>query len=532
MLFLRVGNPPEMRLFLLSAGTTIASRPTSSPRMTLPPNTPPPEEMRVKPCLAVDLDGTLTPCDTLWESLVAVAQAKPSRLPRILLGLAGGVAKFKENLAVESAGIFSPSRLPWSEEVLGVIASAKSEGREIILVTGADREMAERVAAHLGVFDQVMGSDGKVNLVGGEKSLALVKICGPGGFDYIGNDRVDLPVWSSCGVPMSVGGGGAAGLRRQASRRGVDLRLLGPVTSRTRTWFRALRVGQWAKNLLVFAPMLAAHNFLDLGKWAAGAVCAACFCLCASGAYLLNDILDREHDRSHPHKRIRPIAAGELQLPVAMCASVLLPCAGLALSWSLGALPGLAFYYFLTVLYSLRLRGIVIIDILTLACLYCLRIFVGGQVTAVPVSMWMAAFGGVLFVSLAAAKRYAELWNLRTCPLSYPPTPKSGPGPRGRGYGQGDMDLLKIIGVSTACMAPLILILYLLDEKSKILYNRPDMLMIASALIFAWAGTLWRDTLSGLLREEDPMRHLLSSPRSLCLLALFVAVVLLATGGV
>ncbi len=278
--------------------------------------------------------------------------------------------------------------------------------------------------------------------------------------------------------------------------------------------------------------MLAAHNFTDLEKWAAALTALVCFWLCSAGAYFFNDILDRNHDRSHSSKKNRSVAAGAVSIPAALGVSIVLPVVGLATAWLAGIFPGIMTYYASTLLYSIYLKRLVVIDIVVLACLYCLRVFVGGESTNDPVSVWMAAFGGFLFISLAASKRYAELDNLRD-PLKtsegawaenshHPAAP-------GRGYTLRDMALVLNIGVSAACITPLILVLYLLDEKSGILYARPDLLMAASVLIFTWLATLWRDATTGLLCGEDPIRYSLSNPRSLFLLVLFGLAVTLAT---
>lgn len=480
------------------------------------------------PCLAVDLDGTLTPCDTMWEAFGQVVCETPARIPQILMSLKKGPAGFKRALVSQSGKLFDPSNLPWSSEVLSTIDSAKKEGREVILATGADQMIADKVGLCLGLFDKVVGSDGKTNLVGEAKRAALQEICGDRGFEYIGNDTNDLPVWSGASKAVAVRGAKGDALDREMRKRSAKLHFLSHPRSRLTIWLRAARVEQWLKNLLVFAPMLAAHNFFDIEKWASGAMAMACFCLCASGAYLLNDMVDRWHDRSHPRKKYRPVASGELGLPAALLASAILPLAGLIGAWSLGVLTGVLTYYILTLLYSLWFRQLVIIDIIVLACLYCLRIFVGGEATDDPVSTWMASFAGFLFVSMAAAKRYAELhgWQKKRDPQSAETleTPVGG-----RGYREGDIDLVRTIGVSTACIAPLILNLYILDKGASVLYSRPEILMTGSVLIFVWLGTLWRDTIAGLLQDEDPLRYSLSSPRSLVVLALFGCAVLLST---
>uniref|UniRef100_UPI0016614346 UbiA family prenyltransferase n=1 Tax=Stenotrophomonas maltophilia TaxID=40324 RepID=UPI0016614346 len=228
------------------------------------------------------------------------------------------------------------------------------------------------------------------------------------GFDYAGNGTVDLAVWARAAGAWVVNNGSAlAGAAAQCTR------VLGhwPAPSRPQAWLKALRPHQWLKNLLVFVPLLTAHRFLEAPAVADALLAFAAFSLCASGVYVLNDLLDLDADRRHPRKRHRPFAAGRLPLLHGLVAGPLLTLCGLAVALSCGPAFAavLAGYYVLTVAYSLRLKRIVMLDVVLLASLYTLRIIGGTVAIGAELSFWLLAFSMFIFLSLALLKRYTEL---------------------------------------------------------------------------------------------------------------------------
>jgi 4-hydroxybenzoate polyprenyltransferase len=264
-----------------------------------------------------------------------------------------------------------------------------------------------------------------------------------------------------------------------------------------RTWLRALRLHQWLKNLLVFIPLLASHRLLQADALIASGCGFLAFGLCASGVYLLNDLLDLPSDRLHPRKRLRPFAAGTLSLLKGALLAPLLAVAGLALAW--WAEPRfalvLAAYYGLTLAYSLRLKRVVMLDVIVLAALYTVRIIGGTVVIAAALSFWLLAFSMFIFLSLALLKRHTELSAM----LAAGRTDAAG-----RGYAVEDLPLLQSLGASSGYMAVLVLALYINSAESIALYGRPQVLWLLCPLILYWVSRAWVIAHRGAM-DDDPV---------------------------
>lgn len=483
--------------------------------------TPPPLAGADATPLVVDLDGTLLRSDLLVESALAYVRARPLGLLAPLAWLAAGKARLKRRLAQATA--LDVTTLPYDPRVLALIAGARAAGRRTVLATASDRLLAERVAAHLGVFDEVLASDGELNLSAGRKRDSLLRRYGQGGFDYAGNSGDDLPVWAAARHAYVVGAG--AGVRRRAAAHGNVAAVL-PAPSppqRLRAALRAMRMHQWSKNVLVFLPLLAAHVAHQPGRALAAVLAFICFSLCASSVYLLNDLLDLADDRHHPAKRLRPFASGALA-----------PLAGLALApLLLGAAFGLALwllpwrfsavllaYYALTLGYSLHLKRVMALDAITLAGLYTLRLIAGAAAFVVPLTFWMLAFSMFIFLSLALVKRYAELRE----PRDRGDTTQA----RGRGYFPGDLEMLAALGAASGYLAVLVLALYTQDKATVALYRQPQLIWLACPLLLLWITRAWMLTHRGLM-HDDPVVFALKDRTSLVVGALFALIFWAAT---
>jgi 4-hydroxybenzoate polyprenyltransferase len=252
-----------------------------------------------------------------------------------------------------------------------------------------------------------------------------------------------------------------------------------------RTLAATLRVHQWAKNALVFLPMLMGHRFRDAGAWAAAGVAFVCFCLIASGTYVVNDLLDLSADREHPVKRNRPLASGRVPVRSAMliasaCYAVGLVLAGLLLPASFTLC--LIGYVALTTLYSTVLKRKLMLDVLALASLYTMRLLAGGVATHVELSFWLLAFSMFLFLNLAFVKRYAELAMSQAA---------GGSGSFGRGYRVEDLDLIRSLGPASGYIAVMVFALYLNSPDVLKLYPRPVLLWGICPLLLYWVSRLW-----------------------------------------
>ena len=422
--------------------------------------------------MVTDLDGSLCRTDTLHEAFLALFAQRPMALVSILGALGRGRAAFKHELA--KIHVVPGADLPLNMQVIDHLRAVRAEGRRVVLVTAADQLQADAVAEATGLFDEVYGSDGKRNLKGAVKAAFLIDRFGERGFDYIGDSDADLPVWAQARQALTVAA--APALCRAAERTNADIKHLAPPIPKVPAMLRALRPHQWSKNLLLFLPLLAAHDISHLGAVFLGFLA---FCLTASAVYVINDLLDLSVDRNHPRKSRRPFAAGDLTASrgVAMAAGLLLASLTLALlSGSLAFVGTLAVYLAATFLYSLWLKRKLLVDVLTLAGLYTIRIVAGGAVVGLSLSPWLLGFSMFLFLGLAAVKRQAELRNqLQTSRES-----------SGRAYEVDDLPLLVALALSSGMAAVLVLALYIASDDVQPLYSSPEMLWLLCPIVLYW----------------------------------------------
>ena len=177
----------------------------------------------------------------------------------------------------------------------------------------------------------------------------------------------------------------------------------------------ALRPWQWAKNLFVLAPLVFAHRLTDTVALGRGVLAFAAFCAAASAVYLLNDVVDRDEDRRHPVKRQRPVASGAVGTPAAVGAALVLVGLAALVASRIGAgfAGWLAAYLALNLAYSWRLKQVVILDVMTIAMGFVVRVLAGAEAAQVPVSSWLLLCTTFLSLFLAFSKRRHELGLLQ-----------------------------------------------------------------------------------------------------------------------
>ena len=471
--------------------------------------------------LCVDLDGTLVRSDTLVDSLLVLARTHPAGLFALPGRLLHGKAAFKA--FVTSRVSLDVAHLPYNRTLLQFLHEERARGRALYLVTGADVRLAERVAAHLGIFAGVLASDGQVNLTGTRK-LDRVRSQFSGDYGYIGNDTPDLPVLAHAAEIMVANP--SLSLRLRMRLRGIrPARTFdegaGSPWSMLWSGLRAMRVHQWAKNLLIFLPLLLAHPHADIASRLLSALLAFfCFGLTASSAYIINDLFDIEADRHHPQKFLRPFAAGDLPPIAGVCmVAVFLFLAFLGARLLPMAFSGWLLLYLATTLaYSWFLKRIALVDVLVLSGLYTLRLFAGSAATESHISHWLAGFSVFLFFSLAIVKRFAELQNLRTSGL--PPR-------NGRGYLVADTDQLRSFGTSSAFAAVMVFAIYISSSDVVALYRRAQLLWLIMPLMILWLCRIWLLASRGEL-DEDPFVFALTDPMSLAIGIAVAAITVLA----
>jgi 4-hydroxybenzoate polyprenyltransferase len=359
----------------------------------------------------------------------------------------------------------APATLSFRADVVARLQQERQLGRSMILLYAGEARHAEAVAEHLGLFDGVLPAD----------------MAPPG---------VTHPVPSAPSAASS------------------SLHAL----------LHAARPHQWAKNLLIFLPLLAAHSYTEWTNIAATVLAFIVFSLAASAVYLLNDLIDVAADRQHHRKRNRPIASGRLGLAQAWLAWPLLLAAAFALSalglhWTFQLV--LAAYVFQTLVYSLRLKQTPMVDVLLLACLYTLRIIAGAAAIRVPLSFWMLSFSMFFFLSLAFIKRFNELHTARAN--------QSSAKLRGRGYAPGDIELVSMMGIVSGYLSVLVLAFYIQDARTAQLYRHPEVIWLVCPLLLFWISRAWMIANRGWM-HDDPIVFALKDRVSLVLCCFLAAI--------
>ncbi|MGB8816988.1 MAG: UbiA family prenyltransferase [Rhizobiaceae bacterium] len=450
--------------------------------------------------LAVDLDGTVIATDLFWEAFVRAFMSNPLVLFIMPFWLMKGRAFAKERLAARVA--IDPAKLPYRSEFLDFLRAQKAAGRTLILATGSHRTYAEAVAAHLGLFDAVMATQGKSNLTAERKRDALVAAYGDGGFDYAGNSKSDLAVFDAASNAVVVAPDRAA----LAYQREHGSMLFEGKPQTLKTVFKLLRVHQWAKNILVAVPAVLANDLMNLTTVIEVLRAFAAFSLLASAIYIINDLSDLDADRAHKTKRNRPLAAGTVSISSGLLITTALIAASAAISLWLPLFFQLVLggYALLTTAYTAALKRMLLIDVLALAGLYTIRVIAGAAATQIDVSFWLLAFSVFFFLSLALVKRYVELDA-----TSETGTQKI----TGRGYRVVDRQVLAEAGIAATFSSVLVLALYIDSDQVKLLYERPYLIWLLCPIVLYLSLRIWVLARRGEM-HEDPVVFILSDWRS------------------
>jgi 4-hydroxybenzoate polyprenyltransferase/phosphoserine phosphatase len=465
--------------------------------------------------LVVDLDGTLVASDLLIETAFSELGRRPQAILEMLAALPRGKAALKHRLA--SPADFDPSTLPYDREVLAVVHRARGEGRPVYLASASNRRLVGKVADYLGLFDGWFASDETANLAGAAKARQLVDAFGERGFDYIGNDGADLPVWDKAARAIAIRAPGR--VRRRLTASATDVDHLPCERPTWHTWARLLRVHQYAKNALVLVPLFTSHLF-TVATVVQALVALIAFSLCASSVYIVNDLVDLQDDRAHRSKRSRPLACGAIPLAHGLLAAPLLFLGAvmLASSVSLSFLGVLFGYFALTTAYSFVLKRMMLVDVITLAGLYSIRVFGGAVAIEVALSKWLLAFCIMIFMSLALIKRYVELAARKDASL---------PDPTSRDYRTSDLDMVAALAAAAGFNAITVFALYISSDSVNALYSRPELLWLVGPLLLYWVARALM-LASRRLMDDDPVVFALKDRVSLVTIGLAGAIVLAA----
>lgn len=470
--------------------------------------------------IVVDLDGTLTLTDTLHESALCLLRDNPVSILALPFWLLAGKAALKAKVADHVD--LDVTTLPYNTAVIDWLKEERAAGKRIVLCTATDKRVAQAIADHLGLFNEVIASDGTANNAGTNKRAALDAKYGVKNYDYAGNSVADVAVWAGARQAIVVNASDA--IAKQAAQVATVSKVFPSQAVTLSHWLKTLRVHQWLKNLLLFVPLLAAHQTGNISSLSRLILAFVSFSLCASTVYITNDLLDLESDRKHPQNRHRPFASAAVPIKVGV---VLVPLFAIA-SLAAGVMVGTAFkvwlsaYFLLACAYSLWLKRLALIDCLTLAALYTLRLIAGAVAVAITLSFWLLAFSVFIFLSLAFVKRYAELRVQAGAGNSHA---------YGRGYVVTDAPLLQTLGITAGFAAVIVLALYLHSEAVVILYAQPQLIWFAVPLMLFWVSWVWLKAHRGEM-HDDPTIFAINDKSSLAVLALIAITFLLAARGI
>lgn len=460
--------------------------------------------------LAVDIDSTLHSGGLLMEGVLQFVANRGTGIFALPFWLLAGRAAFKRKIA--QAAPVAVELLAFNPSVMAEIAVAKASGREIWLASAADESAVAAVAKEVGATGW-FSSDGHTNLAGQAKVDALVGRFGRGGFDYIGNAKRDLPVWRQARHALGVGL--SPGLAQKVRALNATARMLPGPKGGFRDHLRALRPHQWMKNVLVFVPFIAAHQF-EAAPYATAAGAFVALSACASGAYLLNDLLDLPHDRQCTVRNCRPLAAGQVAPLRLIYMALGLIAAGLALAFSLSDLLGgcALSYLLLSLAYSLWLKRMLLMDVITLSVLYGMRVIAGAAAAAVVPSPWLLAFSLFFFLSLASVKRQGELSVLRAA---------GGSLLAGRAYRTADLAGMTALAMASGAASIVVIAFYIQSPAVGMRYGFPGFLWLFCPVLVYWLGRMILIANRGKI-EVDPVMFVMRDRASWVVLGVSIGI--------
>lgn len=455
--------------------------------------------------IVVDLDKTLVLTDTLYETAAIALFHKPTGLISAISQLPHGRRALKASLAKQVS--VDDLLFPWREDLVVWLREKAAEGHQIHLCSAADQSIVNVLASRIGIFTSAIGSV-NVNLKGDAKATYL-KQRFPNGFVYAGDHKADLPIWKEADAIVLAGA--TPEIERKVNQLGKPiLKKFHNPTLGFKGFLKALRVHHWTKNLLLFLPLVLAHEWNNLSLILETLLAFACLLAVTSATYLLNDIADISTDRQHWSKRHRAIASGRLSVRRAFLMAGLLLLSGLCCAALLATqfLVALVAYLVLTLVYSLGLKKVPLLDTLVIGVLFTTRLIMGAALLDHPKPAWLLAFAVFFFFSLATAKRHTEIVRAS---LNGASSLKS------RGYEIEDGPLTLALGIGAAMASLVVLIIFVLQEMLPAnTYNRPEFLAAMPLLLAIWLGRIWLFSHRGRM-NDDPVSFAIRDRPSLAL---------------
>lgn len=461
--------------------------------------------------LAVDLDGTLINTDILYESFLSSLSRDWKTIFILFLALFKGKPFLKKKLLQKSD--IDVTLLPYNDEVIEYIKNKRSKDFKVVLVTASHQIFADKVSKHLNLFDYTFGTNNQTNLKGKAKAKFLIDKFGKN-FFYIGNSKSDFEIWKISKKAISFNL--SYSLRKKLENINSNYKHLNFSKIDFFSFLKAMRPQQWIKNILLFLPIIASHQY-DNNFILKTIVAFIAFCLMSSSVYLVNDLLDLSEDRKHKHKKNRPFASGAISILSGSLLMLFLLFISLVISASLGLkfLCIIFIYFSIASAYSLFLKQIIVLDMCVLAILYTIRVLAGGFATNIEVSTWLIALSIFIFFSLASIKRQTEIIATNSI---------KGKINLRRGYIKEDLPLITIMGISSGYVSILVMALYIDSIKVESLYSTPNFLWGVCFILLFWISRLAIITHRGLM-HHDPVAFAVKDKVSfICLICILLLV--------
>jgi 4-hydroxybenzoate polyprenyltransferase len=468
------------------------------PRQTFQEVLPAAQSVAAAQPLIIDVDTAVARTQLLIESIIAYVKPEPTRLLQVLGWLAGGTANVERQLL--QADNLELYDVPLHADLAAYAAAAVKEGLKVYLSTSAPWPLLERVAARVPYISGV--------IVGkkGDRGQALAERF-PQGFDCAAGGNGDPDLWRHAQHALLLSSAQTTPLPPVAAR------FLAP--SEPKALLKSMRLHQWAKNVIVFVPLVLGGQLGDLHALSHTLLAFLALGLVASATYILNDLWDLPDDRKHWSKRHRPLASRRLAASTALIAAPLLILPGLLIGALLSpnVLAMLLVYVGITLAYSFGLKRIPFVDGLVLATLFTVRLGLGAAAAEVPPSPWLFVFSMFLFASLSYAKRNTEIARVierKDVIVS------------GRGYHTVDGPLVLAVGIASGIGAVMIMVLYIVEEAFRqSFYGSTQLLWGFPPLVFLFLMRIWTISARGGM-NDDPVAFAIKDPPCLALLFLLI----------
>jgi len=461
--------------------------------------------------LVLDVDGTLIRNDLTHELVLKAMCMHPHRIFKcISLGLSSK-SQMKTFLIGLVGKHIDAENLPYIDAVVDRAQHAHANGQEVVLCSGSHEDFITQIADQFPWISDSHSTTPDYNMTS-ENKMQFLQDRYPDGFDYFGNSSQDLAVWPAARKGYAIAPPSATSAIK--CKGGEPVEIIELRSSPAKAILKSMRLHQWAKNLLIFlVPILALSKsvYADIPNLILGFLAMG---FLASGTYIFNDLLDIENDRKHSTKKARPFASGRLSIPIGICVmiAITLTAIGITLTLPLGFSQVLFVYFSITVLYSIALKRVPILDVMILAFLFLVRVVAGAKIIEASLSPWLVSFIVTFFLSLALVKRYTELVKMNEDKAI-----------SGRGYVASDKPIVLGFGMTATAMTMLSFVIYGVIAKQPVLASPISVFIVGSVALY-WIMRVWLLAHRGIL-NDDPVLFAIKDKLSLMLGAVILLTV-------